>query len=43
VNRTLKRAAVLLTATGLACLPGSALADPKPISFNNATTSIVTG
>jgi hypothetical protein len=34
VNRTIKRAAVLLTAIGVACLPGAAIADtqqPAPI------------
>jgi hypothetical protein len=43
VNRTLKRAAVVLTVVGIVCLPVAAVADPQPISFNNSTTSAVNG
>ena len=43
MNRTLKRAAVLLTVAGIGCLPVTAVADQRPVVFNNATTSIVSG
>ena len=43
MNRTLKRAAVLLTVAGMACLPVTAIAEPQPTMFDNTTTSIVTG
>ena len=43
MNRTLKRAAVLLTVAGIGCLPVTAVADQRPIVFDNATTSIVSG
>lgn len=43
MNRTLNRAAVLLTVAGIVCLPVAAVADPQPIGLNNTTTSIVSG
>jgi hypothetical protein len=43
VNRILTRTAVLLTVAGMACLPVAAVADSQPVSFDNTTTSIVSG
>ncbi|QMU75782.1 hypothetical protein GXW83_08555 [Streptacidiphilus sp. PB12-B1b] len=48
MNRLARTTAVVATALAVACLPATALADtPRsaaaPISFNNATTSIVSG